>query len=187
MDKQFYLNHFVASHSVWLEQVAYNLTQDTNTSVDLIQDTYVKLLSLSDDRFEKIRFGATDLNTYWVYVTMKNHFLNQIKKQKEVYNDLNEEYTEIFFEESNSSVDEKEERFARLNQEINIYLDELEKDSARWFQAKLFRVYINEGHSMESLAQHTGISKSTIFTTIKNMRTELKEKFKEQYNDYQDE
>lgn len=184
MSREFHLNHFIGSHSIWVEQVAYNLTQDSNSAQDLIQDTYVKLLELSDDRFEAIRFGPFDLNTYWVYITMKNHFLNKVKKQKETYIDVQESI--IFEKESIDTTDEKELQFERLNKEINDYLDELEKDQARWFQAKLFRVYLNDGHSMESLSKHTGISKSTIFTTIRNMRLELREKFKQQYKDLQD-
>jgi RNA polymerase sigma factor (sigma-70 family) len=44
-----------------------------------------------------------------------------------------------------------------------------------WYDKKVFEVYYNEGHTLDSLAKKTGISRNSLFSTIKKVRTKLKE------------
>jgi len=47
-------------------------------------------------------------------------------------------------------------------------------DSMYWYDAEVFRQYYNEGYTLTSLAQKTGISRNSLFTTIDKTRNELK-------------
>jgi RNA polymerase sigma factor (sigma-70 family) len=181
MDRKVLLNNFYVSHSVWIQQCAYNLTNDQDKKDDLIQDTFIKLLELSNDRFEKVRFGENDLNTFFFYTTMKNHNINLIKKNREdvILND-----TDTIDDKLDDSITERKERLLEaLNRDINSYLDSMEQDNKLWFSAKLFRVYLEEDHTMDSLAAKTGISRSTIFTSLKNIKAHLREVFQKQYDE----
>jgi predicted DNA-binding protein YlxM (UPF0122 family) len=51
--------------------------------------------------------------------------------------------------------------------------DLLEND-VHWFDSKLLQTYINEGHSIASLNQATGISKSSIWTSLDKTRKYIK-------------
>ena len=44
-----------------------------------------------------------------------------------------------------------------------------------WYDKKVFEVYYNERHTLDSLAKKTGISRNSLFTTLKKVRTKLKE------------
>ena len=52
---------------------------------------------------------------------------------------------------------------------------EREIENMYWYDKKVFEVYYNEGHTLDSLAKKTGISRNSLFTTLKKVRTKLKE------------
>jgi predicted DNA-binding protein YlxM (UPF0122 family) len=52
-------------------------------------------------------------------------------------------------------------------------------DKAYWFDAQLLRVYIEENHSIQSLHNATGISNSTIWTSMKKTKTYIKDYVKQ--------
>jgi len=42
-----------------------------------------------------------------------------------------------------------------------------------WFEAEVFAIYFEEGHTLDSFAEATGISRHTLYTTIRRVRKEL--------------
>lgn len=56
-----------------------------------------------------------------------------------------------------------------------IHKVEKELENMYWYDKKVFEVYYNESHTLDSLAEKTGISRNSLFTTIKKVRTQLKE------------
>jgi RNA polymerase sigma factor (sigma-70 family) len=177
MDKNKLIEDFIKNHNSWLYAVCFNLTKDRNDADDLLQETYTRLLSLPDTKIESIRFGENDLNTYFVYLMAKNYFINQNKAKKESYTD-----TEIYGNNADKDTDYAfEEANKLLIDKINEELDSMEKDSSRWFDAKLLKVYLEENHSIDSLAKQTNISRSTIFTSLKRVRTYLSASYCEDY------
>jgi RNA polymerase sigma factor (sigma-70 family) len=175
MDKNKLIEDFIKNHNSWLYAVCFNLTKDRNDADDLLQETYARLLALPDTKIESIRFGENDLNTYFVYLMAKNYFINQRKGQKETYTDIisedTDKDTDYAFEAANKLLVDK----------INEELEGMEKDSSKWFDAKLLKVYLEEGHSIDSLAKQTNISRSTIFTSLKRVRTYLSASYCEEY------
>ena len=59
----------------------------------------------------------------------------------------------------------------RLLQAIDTALAEVP-----WFDAAVFSIYWEEGHSLNSLAQSTGISRHTLHASIKKCRDHIKQK-----------
>lgn len=180
MEREVTVEHFFVSNSVWLSQCTYNLTKDQTKAEDLVQDVMVTILELPEDRFNNIRFGESSLNMLYIYRSLKNRYINQVKKLKANSTVELNDNVEI---EVDIASDIFETKFDVLNKEINAYLDELETTTDGWFRAKLFRLYLTSGKSMDQLAKDTKISKSTIFTTIRNVRIELKDKFENQYKE----
>lgn len=164
---------FIERHSEWLRKVCINLTGDINSADDLMQEVYIKLLQIED--IDRIRFGNNDLNTYFVYRIAKNHHINACKAKKETYK---EEITETSYDDVDSDFE-----FANddLVSKINNELSEMEKDNVLWFDSILLKTYINEDHSMKSLSDHTGISVSTIFTSLKRIKNHLSASYCKDY------
>lgn len=58
-------------------------------------------------------------------------------------------------------------------QYINTILQDMD-----WFNAEIFRIYYLHSHSLKSLSNATGISKSTLYLALKKAQDEVKEKVK---------
>ena len=177
MDKNKLIEDFIKNHNSWLYAVCFNLTKDRNDADDLLQETYTRLLELPEAKIEAIRFGENDLNTYFMYRMIKNYFINQTKSKKESYTD-----TEVYGNDADNDTNlQFEDDYDALMGKIEGELDSMEKDSSKWFDARLLKVYLEEGHSIDSLAKQTNISRSTIFTSLKRVRTYLSASYCEEY------
>lgn len=156
-------------HKDWLSAVCYNLTQDTNSAQDLLQDVLIHLLEMKD--LHKIVYDNTDLNLFYIYKIVKSKFLNNEKSKKKLeIGELNED---IFENTSENEYDfDGDENTERLLQLVN---ETLEKDMY-WFDSKLFLTYVNEDHSIQSLHECTHISRNTIFNSLTKTKKYIKQK-----------
>lgn len=156
------------SHHVWINQVAYNFTQDREAAEDLTQELYLYLMQMKD--INKIRYNNT-VNLFYLYKALKSKFLNGIKQSKKVtILPVEEDYLEIEDQEYNYDKDEEFEVMLAATKDL------LETD-VHWFDAKLLQTYINEDHSIASLHQATGISKSSIWTSLDKTRKYIKNSY----------
>ena len=156
------------SHHVWISQVAYNFTQDRETAEDLTQELYLYLMQMKD--INKIRYNNT-VNLFYLYKALKSKFLNSIKQSKKI--------TLLPVEEDFLEIEDLEYDYDK-DQEFEVMLEAtkglLETD-VHWFDAKLLQTYINEDHSIASLHQATGISKSSIWTSLDKTRKYIKHSY----------
>jgi len=131
---------------------------------DIIQDLYVKLLVLNNiDRYET----NDEPNMSAVFVIIRNLIFDNRKKeskyiQKELY-----DFCEI--EEPN----EKQILFESLLNEI----EDMSEDT-EWFEKTVLRYYVDDGHTIRSLAKDTGLSFATIQPIVHNFKIKCKEKIK---------
>ena len=162
------VEHTYRKHNTWLLQCAYNFTQSKDKAAELVQNLYLKLLELKN--ISKILY-KNDVNLFYLYKMLRSIFLNGTKKSiamlpidEELYNMSHSEYDY-----------DADELFEQTLVVANQTLDEM-----YWFDSKLFRVYIDEDHSIQSLHNVTGISNSTIWTSLKktkqHVRNEIKNK-----------
>lgn len=155
-------------------QVAFNLTQDRDNADDLVQEVYYYIMQMKD--VNKIRYNNT-VNLYYIYKTLKSKFLNSIKQSKKVtFLPIEEDFLEIQELEYNLESDEEFERLLEITKKLL-------KDDVHWFDAKLLETYINENHSIASLHTSTGISKSSIWTSLNKTKTFIKDSYATTKND----
>ena len=57
-------------------------------------------------------------------------------------------------------------------------------DNWRWYEKKLFTLYRDSDLSIRGIANETNISWVSIFNTLKHAKSELKENFSEDWEDY---
>jgi len=163
MDNNQLVDHTYRKHHTWLIQCAYNFTNNKDKSEELVQDLYLRLMEMKDCK--KIMYKQ-DVNLYYLYRMLKSIFLNGLKKQTSTL-PLDDDLYNLAAEEYSYSADNEFEERLRLTNEC---LDEM-----YWFDAKLLRVYLDENHSIQSLHNVTGISNSTIWSSLKKTKKYVKE------------
>jgi len=150
-------------HNTWLLQVSYNFTNSKDKAQELVQDLYVKLLEYKD--ISKIMYKQ-DINLFYLYKMLRSIHLNGIKKVVNVL-PIDDDLLNKPAEEYSYTADNDFERMLDLTHEA------LNKEY--WFGKKLLEVYINEGHSIQSLHDATGISNSTIWTQLNKTKKNIRE------------
>ena len=148
---------------------AYNFTKDHDEAKELLQDVYLYLLEMKD--IEKIKWNG-ELNLLYIYRIIKTKFLTN-KKRSISYLELTDD------NEYNDEIYNIDEDTVWTNR-LQVVQDELSgTGSLHWFDAKLFSVYIDEDHSLTTLAEATKISRSSCWTSISKTKKYLKQRANE--------
>jgi DNA-directed RNA polymerase specialized sigma24 family protein len=161
------VEHTYKRHHVWLSQCAFNFANDKLEAENLVQDLYLKMLELKD--IKKIMY-KDDINLYYLYKMLRSLFLNNQKKSNPTQA-INDDMLEIHQEEYSYEIDSEFEEVVKLTNEA--------LDKVHWFDSRLLKVYIEEKHSIQSLHDATGISNSTIWTSMKKTKQYVKEYVKQ--------
>lgn len=145
---------------------------------ELVQQMYVRINDYVDDP-KKILYNETEVNTYYVYVTLRNLFLSSCNtKNRSVLVDY--ETVRCFIESipDDNNVEEK--------MKFDEVLDKVEDivDDWYWYDKKIFNIHFFEEMSMRKIAKDTKISLSSIFNTLSNGKAKIKEGAIEEYRQY---
>jgi DNA-directed RNA polymerase specialized sigma24 family protein len=157
------VEHSYRKHNTWLVQCAYNLTKSKDNAQELVQELYLKMMEIKD--IEKIMYN-NDVNLFYLYKMLRSIHLNGIKKQTNhlpIDDDLLNKPADSY----DYVADNDFERALKLTNEA--------LDGMYWFDSKLLRVYLEENHSIQSLHDATGISNSTIWTSMKKTKQYVRE------------
>lgn len=166
------VNIVYKKHSSWLKAVCFNFTQDNDKAEDLLQDVMLYLLEMKD--LKKIVFDNTDLNLFYLYKIIKSKFLNNQKTKKKL--DISKLEEEKFDNKSSEEYSlESDENTEGLLQLVTEVLD----SELHWFDSKLFKTYVEEEHSIQSLHEATKISRNTIFNSLSKTKKHIKSKANE--------
>jgi DNA-directed RNA polymerase specialized sigma24 family protein len=150
-------------HNTWLLQVSYNFTNSKDKSQELVQDLYVKLMEFKD--IQKIMF-KDDVNLFYLYKMLKSIHLNGLKRFKSTL-PIDDDLLNKPADEYSYAADSDFERMLELTNEA--------LDKFNWFDSHLLRVYLDEGHSIQSLHKATLISASTIWSSQQKTKKYIRE------------
>ena len=150
-------------HNTWLLQVSYNFTNNKDKAQELVQDLYVKLLEYKD--ISKIMYKQ-DINLFYLYKMLRSIHLNGIKKMVNIL-PIDDDLINLPADSYSYEADNDFERMLELTHEA--------LNQEYRFGKKLLEVYINEGHSIQSLHDATGISNSTIWTQLNKTKKSVRE------------
>tara|TARA_Y100000114_G_scaffold146839_1_gene157975 strand:- start:1197 stop:1712 length:516 start_codon:yes stop_codon:yes gene_type:complete len=153
----------------WM-RMAQSFGLDKETSRDLVQEMYLKLYEKTT--YDKIKYGDDDVNTFYVYVTLRNLFYDR-KRSKVLLVELKEDFE--YEESSNDCKHLLEEMLDDISETI---------ENLHWYDRKIFEIYYGNNETIRQLSEGSKISSSSIFNTLKNVRTKIKEKHKEKYQEY---
>lgn len=153
---------------------------------DFVHETYLRLNKYVENP-EKIMYNETEINRFYVYITLKNLWTDYCKErskfQKRNVADYSADHYSFevpewaIYEEVNREEQKAEEYIiAKINEEVDSW--------DHWYDKKLFRLYYNSDISMRKLAIETKISVTSIFNSCKNYKEILRTKFGEDFEDY---
>lgn len=162
-------------HTDWI-RMAKSLGANTDVAEDLVQEMYLRLYDYVED-VERIMYNEKEVNTFFVYVTLRNLYGSLMKAKNRItvvsISDIG--YDEIY-EEANP-----EAEFAMIDLYNDIW-DSIE--DWHWYDRKMFDIYYNSGTSIRKLSEDTNISARSIWNTLDNGRKRIQETYKEAYEDW---
>jgi DNA-directed RNA polymerase specialized sigma24 family protein len=144
---------------------------------ELTQEMYVRLYKYVDDA-EKIMYNETEVNTFFVYVTLRNMYAT-LMRQRARFEFVDVDILEEFiYEEANEDAEV---------QLIQLY-DRVWSTQTdwHWYDKKIFALYHNTDMSIRTLADETKISARSIFNTLKNARERIQEDCQDTYQAYKE-
>jgi len=172
------------SHNIWVAMgLSIGIPEDIVE--DFVHETYLRLNKYVENP-EKIMYNETEINKFYVYVTLKNLWsdYSKAKSKYTIYriDGVSDEYSfdssEWAVYEETSYEKEKAEEYilASINEEVESW--------EHWYDKKLFKLYYNTDISMRKLAKETRISVTSIFNSCKNYKEIIQSKFGEDFEDY---
>ena len=166
--------------------IASRYTEDKNTIDNVVQEQMLYFMQMTKqtliDIYEKdglegiVKYGAVAIHRALTSTRSRYYYLYRkyYKNLSNKHYTLNQNYNydiKYSFDVSiyNIPYPEEPEYKEQVLQKIQ---DELGK--FYWYDRKVIELYYS-GHTLDSLAEKTGISRNSLFSTIKKVRTKLKE------------
>jgi len=175
------LEFLAKEHTLWIRMVI-NMGCSKDVAEDIVQEMYLKLHRLIKDG-AKIMYNDDEVNRFYVFVTLKNLYIDYRKaKNRYVFFEFDER--DEFLEETllgdnyDSDFDENE-AFSYL---INKISEEI--NSWHLYDAKLCNTYFKSNLSLRDISKGSNISLTSIFNSVRNYKKILKEKFEEDVLDF---
>lgn len=171
-------------HKLWVS-MGLSMGIPQHLVEDFVQEMYLRLNKYVKNP-EKIMYNETDVNKFYVYITIKNLY-NDYLKERNRHQVVRLDDIEVTFEvvEPTTEGQLKAEIEKQKAEEKLVDLIQQEVSSwDRWYDQKLFKVYYETDISMRKLSKDTNISVTSIFNSCKNYKQILNTKFAEDFQDY---
>ena len=160
------LHILIKEQEIWLK-MAKDISFNSNIdSQDLLHDFYIVLYSKIYNgkvKISDIMYNDT-LNKPFMYKMINNIFIDEIRKNKEVY--IDKEIYNLLKADNSPYIDKE--------QIVDDILNDL-----HWFDKKLFNLYRKKFHSIRKLSSATNISHVVVWKTLHNVIKHIKKKIDE--------
>ena len=166
------LDKLAKYHKQWV-RMSVSAGAPPHLAEDIIQDVYLRLHKYKKTAEPKLIKEDGTVNVFYMWGAVRNTVRTELGKERS-YVSLNE-----FFNEAEPVLPdlEFEERYKDL-----LYGIKNEVDTWGNYNSKLFNLYFKTDLSMRKIASGTGIGLTHIFTSISKYKTEIREKFSEDFN-----
>lgn len=171
-------------HKLWIS-MGISMGIPSHLVEDFVQEMYLRLNKYVKEP-KKIMYNETDVNKFYVYITIKNLYNDYLKERNRHHMvrlddiDVTFEIVEPTPEAQRKAEVEKQRAEERL---IDLIQDEVGSWDS-WYDQKLFKVYYETDISMRKLSKDTNISVTSIFNSCKNYKQILNTKLAEDFQDY---
>ena len=134
----------------------------TDTAEDLVQDMYIKINDWKGKYNNSLMYNETEVNQYFVFITLRKLFLDHKRKEKR---------------QRNSLLNYKQSSYTS-NNEYEDQLELIKKEIKNWhlYDRKIYELIFQEGKSMLELSKLTGIDYYSIYRTVKKIKKIINKK-----------
>ena len=154
------------NHNKWLLQCAYNISKDSDTAEDLVGQLYIYLA----ERVNPSVWYSDSFNLMYCRSFLSSRFLNKTKRDKKVT------YVEEYDTNDSDEVYdiEADRRIDKAFDNVITKLHEL-KGTKMWASAQIAELYWFNDYTLDEVADEIGISKSTVFLSVKKIKKLLRQ------------
>lgn len=163
-----------------LKEVAYNINSDTNKADDAVSMVIESMLNMDRKTLQDIynKGGLLWYAIRCITLNLRSKTSRYYYKYKKYYeridtNISNSTYSVHYFENNPEIEDLKD-------LEINLEAIQNLLNDLHWYDRELLITYYKGGYTLDSLSKKTGISRMSIFNTIKKVKKILKVKINEE-------
>ena len=162
------------------EDIAGLYTKDKNEIDDSVQELYLYLIQMNvqvlkdiylrDGEEGLLKYGAVALKRALTskrsayYYKYKKYYANLINLSYKTTTTQKNFHKSIYNIAQEVEEDIKEQKIQKIEAELS---------KLHWYDSKIFELYY-QGHTLDSLAKETKISRNSLYTTIDKVRTILK-------------
>jgi len=169
-----------AKHFMWLKYIRSFGCND-HTAEDFVHEMYIKIFLYSQKKDNSIMYNEQELNYFFVYVVLKNMWLDSVRKQRKLITaDLSDdliqddtEYVEDDFDAKSDAV-----KVWVINLDLQIYdIKEYtrEKASLLYFKFIYEKIFL-ERISISELSREVGITYFSLRNTVLIIKEQIKQK-----------
>jgi RNA polymerase sigma factor (sigma-70 family) len=171
-------------------QITYGLIKDKNEVDEVVQELMLCFLQMNKDTLKKIykQDGEKGLIRYGCVVikrSLRSKHSPYYYKYKKYYTKLDDLSSVITYEVTETGELSNAKNLYNIpNEEVNYQYKKLEDidkelDHIYWYERELFKLYYYENNTYDSIAEKTGIGRSSLFNTINYVRKKIKSKLSE--------
>lgn len=156
---------------------SFGLSDDDSN--EIVQQMYLRITDYVDTP-EKIMYNETEINTFYIYVTLRNLYLSGHHKAKKLICWDPSDFAKLEHLIDNSG------EIKREKLEFDSLIDKIESevDKWYWYDKRIFNIHFFDEMSMRKIAKETKISLSSIFNTLSNSKQKIKNKNDKDYEKY---
>jgi DNA-directed RNA polymerase specialized sigma24 family protein len=151
---------------------------DHQTAQDIVQSMYLRMYKYVKDE-QRIMYNNDEVNRFFIYVTLKNMWKTYL---------VNANKYDVFEirDEEGYEMPEVEEFSNEMDVAFELILARIQSEMKTWhkYDRILSEKYFKSDYSLRDIASGSGISLTSIFNTIKTNKKILKNKFREDWEDY---
>lgn len=173
------LNQELAKYYPKLLKLAEKITKGNKVDAqDLVQDLYVIILEYDQEKIKKIVKNGHLV--FWSARVLMNQYVRTNSAFKTKY------YTKLRTENydvKNFQYFDGIEELVEFENKLQFVKDKM--NNLHEYDKLLFEIYFSSGKSIRKLAKDTGISTTSIYTTLKNVKQYLKDEVESEYKEFE--
>ena len=176
------LEKVAKNHDLWLKMVL-NMGCNPSMAEDIVQQMYLRIDRLVKEG-KNVMYNEESANRFYIYLTLKSMYIDYTRiKSKHTFfeimdNDEVDDLTESAYYYAGMDMEEQE-AFTRIYNKI---LDEI--NTWDFYNKNLCIAYFTTDLSLDKLVKELGIGRSSIYNTVKIHKKIIKDKFKEDVEDF---
>ena len=164
------LDKYLSDNYELIQEIAFTITRGKKIdSEDLAHEVIIVLYDSDIDKLAHLI--ETNQMKYYIIRIMLNQYNSNTSPYHYKYRKLIEMHRNARNEIRLWSDDQIEEKL--IKESLHTFVEE-ELSDLPYFERKVIEVYYNHDHSLNSLAEATGISRSTLWKTLKKGRNVIK-------------